>query len=169
MALELIAQASGTRIYLQGDSIIIKKEPMPNLNTAIFVFALLSFIPIVNGFLLLSHPELGLTGFILLSIGLVMGAILSLLIYQRTKINKALFDDLKTICQINLTSNAVLDEHLSKTGELSDYSLKKSLQFSSSSKKLELVSKEKRILVAKGNPFAGGIEPLSRILEQYFD
>lgn len=169
MTEQLIAKASGTRIYKVNESISIRKEPLPSLNIAIFVFALLTFIPTINGIIFSLNKDLNSVGMIILFFGIIMGSALFVLVKKRIQINHLPYHSLKIICEFNPETSYIVDHENRKIGKLNEFRLKKSMQLSSSSKKLLLTSGDKSVLIAKGNPFAGGIEPLHRALSNYFN
>lgn len=164
-----LAESSGTIIYENENKLFITKKPAQWTSTFLFVAGLLAFIPLVNGLLQLfvsdmKIPDAPNLGLILLGIGAFFSLIFWRVIVYRKKINATPFDELRSICIIDLTSNNLLDGKQNILAPLNEVHLVRKMQFTSSSPELLLKWDKHTLSLVQGNPFSGGIGAIEKAL-----
>lgn len=170
--LHFLTEASNCRIYRQGEQIILKKTPASWLGTAKFVMFVLCLIPFGAGILMLvsalrGSPEMLWPGVILTGFSCIFGGAFYLLLKYDRKIKKLPPDALVMICSIDLKNCVLLDSSGQLLDTLDNVSIERSMQVTSSSKKLVIKWSKGKLIIAHGNPFTGGTEPLEEVLRSH--
>ncbi len=165
---ELLAKASGCRIYKKADLIIIKKQPASWVATARFVLLLLSCIPLIFGVISLVMYLRGDDTILMLSIVFILvGSFLGLIYWflnrYYSKIKSLPPADFKTLCSFDLKNRKLLGPSDNILDSLKNTIVEREFQVTSSSKKLVVRYSNGVILLAKGNPFAGGTISLENV------
>ncbi len=165
---ELLANASGCRIYKKADLIIIKEQPASWVATARFVLLLLSGIPLIFGVISLvtyfrGNDTVLMLSIVLILVGSLLGFVYWLLNRYYSKIKSLPPADFKTLCSFDLKNRKLLDPSDNILDSLKNTLVKREFQITSSSKKLVVLYSNGVILLAKGNPFAGGITSLENV------
>lgn len=166
----MVASSSGCVLWNDQNKLFAIRTSSGGLSIAIFVFLLLAIIFSANGILwtifgINARVESFLPGIIFL----VMGAGFSLFTFKfiqsKRKSNNLLPHQGNCICVFDLTTRKIYDGNEKELGTFADSSLERKFQMTSSSKKLVLVCRGKEILLAKGNPFDGGIYAVESYLK----
>ena len=170
--IELLAKASGVRIYEIDSALVVKKDPAAWVGTTRFVFFLLTAIPLMAGISQLIMAFRGIAptlipGFILLGISSVFAFVLWLIVNYTRKINELKLEELETLCIFDLSRSQLLDAQGNRLDDLVNVSVWREFQLTSSSKKLLVKWSNGERTLAKGNPFSGGTLPLESIFRRY--
>ena len=165
---ELLAKASGCRLYKRADLIIAKEQPAQWIPTVQFVLLLISGIPLIFGVVSLvmylrgSDIELMMcVAFII--VGSLFGLAYVFLNKYSSKIKSLPPAEFNTICSFDLKNKILLDSTGKELDSFENTLVHRELQLTSSSKKLVVRYSDGVILLAKGNPFSGGTEPLEKV------
>ncbi|MDG1331290.1 MAG: hypothetical protein P8P74_03105 [Crocinitomicaceae bacterium] len=168
---ELLAKASGCRIYGKDDLVLVKEQPASWIPTARFVLLLISGIPLIFGVVsLFTHfqgYETSLTmSIIFIAVGSVFAFAYVFLNKYSKKINALPPSEFRTLCSFDLKNKVLLDSSGKELDSLNNVSVGCEFQITSSSKKLVVRYSSGTILLAKGNPFAGGTAALEAVFKQ---
>lgn len=164
-----LAESSGTVIYEDGNKLYIIKKPAQWTSTFLFVTGLLAFILLTNGVLQLfffnKQFDLSLTpGIILSALGILFAFVFWRVMLYRKKINARPLNELRYVCVLDLGTNNLLDAAGNILSPLNAVQLMRAMQFSSSSPSLALRWNNGSLTIVKGNPFAGGISAVEKVL-----
>ena len=168
---DLIAQASGCRIYQKGDQVIVMEQPALWIPTARFVLLLIAGIPLIFGvisfFAHLQGADISLwMSIIFIVVGTTLSLVYVFLNKYSKKINSLPPEELTTICVFDLKEKTLLDPWGKSLDSLENISVERQFQLSSSSKKLVVHYTKGTIVLAKGHPFAGGTMVLESVFQE---
>jgi len=160
--MEKVAASSGCVLWKDNGKIYAIRTSSESLSIVIFVFLLLTVILIANGILFTIFGATGkaesiLPGLIITGAGIIFLFLSLKLIQSKRKSNNRLPEQGNCICVFDEKNKKIVDENNFEIESFSNSTLERKFQLSSSSKKLVLVCGKKEILLAKGNPFDGGI------------
>lgn len=166
--MELLAKASGCYLYKDGSTIQVKAAPSGWIATARFVLLLLTIVPLGAGTsqivrAIRGHDDFLVPGVILVSVAAIFGlALWRLSSYARKKQS----DQLIT-CVLDLRDRKLLDPAGNVLADLHDVKVAREFQMTSSAKKLVMRWPGGSYMLAKGNPFAGGTQPLENVFREH--
>lgn len=168
---ELITKASGCRLYKQGNMLVVKAQPNSWIPTARFVLLLMSGIPLFFGLTQLvmywkGHEIILFVSVVFIAIGSLFGIAYWLLNKYSIKTNALPPYQFQTICSFDLKNGSLLDAAGNVLDVLENTKIEREFQLTSSSKKLVARYSNGTILLAKGNPFAGGTSSLEAVFRK---
>ena len=166
--MERLTEASGVGIYSEGDRVLVVDLGTVQLYTTIFVLGLVTLICGANGAMMLA----GLFGEGQVVVGLVLVALSALSglgIHKLVKLIRARRshpEDRVPIVILDLATQQLCASDGRPMAPLSEVRQQRKVQIGSSSRKLVLFGPMGTVLVARGNPFAGGLGNLDGVLAQ---
>ncbi len=165
-----IARASGVKLVERDGKILVVEIGTNWAYIMGFVVGLISFILGVFGTLQLVLALSGGSGILLLGIIFttlsIVGFVgLSLLVKHVRSRNDAPPETLPILCIFDLPGGNLCDRNGQPIATLATTRLRRKFQIGSSSPALEVNYGHGSLLLAKGNPFAGGIAPLEEGLQ----
>lgn len=102
--------------------------------------------------------------FILMGIGFLFLGISIYVARYKKKLNALPLDQLETICAFDFNTGKLLDNTHRVVADLSQVTLRRAMQLSSSSPSLVLNIPGGSIKLVKGNPFSGGVSAVENLL-----
>lgn len=164
-----LAISSGTVIYEEGNKLFICKRPGTWIPVFLFVTGLLAIILLINGILQLITLGNQSTGSSTAGIIFILIAVVITIIFWRVKIvqkkiNTVPLNELKNIAIIDFNKNRLLDAQQNMLSPVNQTYLLRKMQLSSSSPELMLCWNNGSVSIVKGNPFAGGIAKIEKVL-----
>jgi len=167
-----LAQASGCVIFEESNKIYVVEQSRKWIATFRYVLILVTFIIGANGIYSLisgwmNHRSLPLFGIIFASVALFLGFILFLIHRMKVKADNLSPDELNVFCILDTDRGNLLGPQNTFLAPLSAVSFTKIFSFTSSSPDLALSWPGGKIVIAKGNFFAGGIRPIVDVLNKH--
>lgn len=164
-----LAESSGTVIYENENKLYISKKPGQWTSSFLFVTGLLGILLMTNGILQMfvfknQTGKMPTLGIILSALGILFAFIFWKIIAYRKRINSIPFNELKSICVIDFTSNNLLDAQQNILSSLDAVQLVRKMQITSSSPALVLKWNKKTLAIVNGNPFSGGVSAVENAL-----
>ena len=161
-----VAESSGTVIFEREGKFFIAQRRARWINTALFVFGLLTVVFLINGILQLFvfAAEMKTAGMILFAVGTVFLFFFILLLRFRKKTRTLSPETLPFLCILDFNSGNLLDAFEKVLAPLSSVTIKRKMQIGSSSPKLVLSWDKKSLTIVKGNPFSGGVSAVETVL-----
>ena len=168
---DLIAKASGCRIYKRGNQVTVMEQPASWISTTLFVLLLITGIPIIFGVVsLIAHlrgADISLwMSIIFMVVGTLFLTIFIFLNRYSKKINSLPPEEFTALCTFDFSTKKLIDASGKTLDSLENVSVERQFQLTSSSKKLVVRYTKGTIILAKGNPFAGGTLPLEAVFRQ---
>lgn len=166
----LLASGSGVGIYEQGERLLVVDRRTGSLYVAAFVLALLAFVAAVNGVIQMAlsprgEGSLGL-GLVMLSVGGLAAVPLYAVVDRIKRRHRQGPTAARTVAVFDLAAGELRDGAGRALAPLGQVRLRRRMQLGSSSPKLVAEWGGERLLLARGNPFAGGIAELEDALRR---
>ncbi len=167
-----ITKASGTAIYRRGHQLLIADLRTGSSYTAVFVVGLLTGIFAINGVAQIVLAATGsggllVAGLIMLALTAVAAFVLKRLLGSLRARNEAQGDDLRILAVLDRRAGTVSDAAGNVFAKLAEFRLVKRFQATSSSRALAAEWPGGSFVIAKGNPFAGGLGNLESEIRNY--
>ncbi len=157
--MELLAKASGAVIYKDEKELIVAHVGGNGLAVTMFVSGLVTFITGAQGIVWLTLGSMEVSA-VFFFFALISFAVFHFVFERRKEAIQRPPSDLTQIFRIDFSKQEIQDENGRMLCPVSAARLKLIFQVSSSSRSLALVTPQKEILIARGNPFAGGTASL---------
>lgn len=167
-----LAQVSGCVIFERSSKIYVMEQSKKWIATFRFVLLLITFIISANGIYSLisgwmNGKTLPMFGIIFTVVGVFLGLLLFLIHRVKVKADNLPPDELKAFCILDTDAGNLLGPQNTILAPLSAVSFSKIFSFTSSSPNLALSWPGGKIVIARGNIFAGGIKPIIDVLNRY--
>lgn len=168
--MEQLTEASGVGIYSDGERVFVIDLGTVQLHTAVFVLGLLAFILGVNGSLMLAGVMGGgpvvVVGIVLVAVSVLCGCgihrLVKLIRHRRSHPNER-----APIVILDLATRRLCGPDGQPMAPLSEVSRQLKFQMGSNSRQLVLIGPMGTVLLARGNPFAGGLGNLEGVLARF--
>jgi hypothetical protein len=163
-----LGAGSGVKILGDGQRLVVCDTRTGPLHTAAFVLALLALIPAGGGVaLLVAGPRaLAPAAAILTAFGALCGLGLALILRVIRRRRAAPFDALTPLVVIDLVGRRLLDGGGRALAPLARVRFHRQRQLGSSEPALVASFANTTLVLARGNPFAGGLGTLERALHR---
>ncbi|MCK5841787.1 MAG: hypothetical protein KAH31_06455, partial [Candidatus Sabulitectum sp.] len=167
-----LAQASGCVIFERSNKIYVMEQSKKWIATFRYVLALITLIISANAIYTLisgwmNQGSLPTFGIIFAAVGVFLGLILFLIHRVKMKADNLSPDELNTFCILDTEAGNLLGPQNTILTPLSAVKFTKIFSFTSSSPDLSLSWPDGKIVIARGNIFAGGIKPVVDVLNRY--
>ncbi|MCK5037043.1 MAG: hypothetical protein KAS73_14200 [Candidatus Sabulitectum sp.] len=167
-----LAQASGCVIFERSNKIYVMEQSKKWIATFRYVLVLVTFIISANGIYSLisgwmNVRSLPTFGVIFTAVGLFFGLILFLVHRLKVKADNLSPDELNVFCILDTDAGNLLGPQNTILTPLAAVKFIKIFSFTSSSPDLALSWPGGKIVIARGNFFAGGIKPVVDVMNRY--
>ncbi|MEA3266756.1 MAG: hypothetical protein U9P42_07425, partial [Candidatus Fermentibacteria bacterium] len=160
-----LAQVSGCVIFERSNKIYVMEQSKKWIPTFRYVLILITFIisgnaiyQLISGWM--NQGSLPTIGIIFAAVGMFLGFILFLVHRAKVKADNLSPDELNMFCILDTDAGNLLGPNNSVLAPLSAVKFHKIFSFTSSSPDLALSWPGGKVVIAKGNYFAGGIKPI---------
>lgn len=166
--MDKLAESSGIVAFEQNHVLTLARKPAQWTTTFLFVSGLIAFITCVNGVVQFvindGNSPNRIPSFILMGIGFLFLGIFIYVIRYKKKVNAIPLEQLAPVCAFDFNTGKLLDGTRRVVADLSQVTLRRAMQLSSSSPSLVLNTPGGSIKLVKGNPFSGGISAIENLL-----
>jgi hypothetical protein len=169
---QILAEASGVVVAVDGTTVVVVDRRLRGLATTIFVLAILTFITGSMGILFAvdaaaSDDGNRAFGAVLLGVALVAAGFLIAAVRAVAARRKRPLSDFQPVAVLDLSAGQLRDGAGRVVAPLAHVRLVQRMQLASSSPKLVAETPGGSLLIARGNPFAGGLGNLRQVLAGY--
>jgi len=159
-----LAVSSGIALVDDGRALWVVDRGTGWMATAVFVSALVTGIGLLGGVAILI--TVGLAGLAPLLLGVFGAAVLVMFIQMKRRREQAPPEALTVLCVVDLAHGQLKDAHGRPLAWLNQVQLKRAFQIGSSSPALEAHYPGGKLILVRGNPFAGSIDDVEHVLRQ---
>lgn len=165
----VLAQASGVVVAQDGANVVVVDRRLRGLATTVFVLAVLTFITGVQGILFAvgaagTEQAARTVAVVLMGAAVVTGGLLAVAIRAVVTRRRRPLSDYQPVATFDLSAGQLRDGTGRTVAPLDQVRLAKRMQLTSSSPKLVAETPGGTLLLARGNPFAGGLGNLREVL-----